>query len=90
MDREAAVLRAEMSRTRAELDQKLSMLQARVSDLTPRRLTRRYVEDYAVDRLLGGMLTLIGLKMAWSRYRELKQRRERTLQRELVAYGRWQ
>ena len=88
MDREAAVLRAEMSRTRAELDQKLSMLQERVSDMSPRRLTQRYVEDYSVDRFVGGMLTLIGLKMAWTRYRELKQRRER-LQREFAGYGRW-
>ena len=37
MDREAAVLRAEMSRTRAELDEKLTALHAKVSDLTPRR-----------------------------------------------------
>jgi hypothetical protein len=77
-----------MSRTRAELDQKLSMLQERVSDMSPRRLTQRYVEDYSVDRFVGGMLTLIGLKMAWTRYRELKQRRER-LQREFAGYGRW-
>ena len=88
MDREAAVLRAEMSRTRAELDEKLSMLQARVSDLTPRRLTQRYVEDYSVDRFVGGMLTLIGLKMAWTRYRELKRRRDR-LHHERAGYGRW-
>ena len=88
MDREAAVLRAEMSRTRAELDQKLSMLQARVSDLTPRRLTQRYVENYSVDRFVGGMLTLIGLKMAWTRYRELKHQRARP-HRE-YGYGRWQ
>jgi hypothetical protein len=79
-----------MSRTRAELDQKLSMLQARVSDLTPRRLTQRYVQDYSVDRFVGGMLTLIGLRMAWTRYRDLKHRRERPPQREPVAYGRWQ
>jgi len=88
MDRESAVLRAEMSRTRAELDQKLSMLQERVSELTPRRLTQRYVEDYSVDRFVGGMLTLIGLKMAWTRYRELKRRRERP-RREHAGYGRW-
>ena len=88
MDREAAVLRAEMSRTREELDQKLTMLQAKVSDLTPRRLTQRYLPEYFVDRVVGSMLTLIGLKMAWTQYRQLKHRRER-LQRELAAYGRW-
>ena len=88
MDREAAVLRAEMSRTREELDQKLSMLQAKVSDLTPRRLTQRYLPEYFVDRVVGGMLMLAGLRMAWTRYRVLKHRRERR-QRELAAYGRW-
>ena len=66
MDREAAVLRAEMSRTRAELDEKLSALHTRVSDLTPRRLTERYLPEYFFDRVVGGILTVVGLKMAWS------------------------
>ena len=35
-----------------------------------------------------GVLTLVGLKLAWSRYRELKHRRER-FQNELAGYGRW-
>jgi hypothetical protein len=61
-----------MSRTRAELDQKLTMLQAKVSDLTPRRLTQRYLPEYFADRVIGGALTLLGLKMAWSRYRRRK------------------
>ena len=69
MDREAAVLRAEMSRTREQLDQKLSLLRGKVNDLTPRRVAQRYVPEYFADRALGGILTLIGLKMAWSRYR---------------------
>ena len=69
MDREAAVLRAEMSRTREQLDQKLSLLRGKVNDLTPRRVAQRYVPEYFADRALGGVLTLIGLKMAWSRYR---------------------
>ena len=88
MDREAAVLRAEMSRTRAELDSKLSALQEKVSDLTPRRLTQRYMPEYFVDRMVGGLLTLVGLKMAWSQYREIRHRRER-LQQQLAGYGRW-
>lgn len=88
MDREAAVLRAEMSRTRAELDEKLTALHAKVNDLTPRRLSERYMPDYFVDRMVGGILTLVGLKMAWSQYRELKHRRERR-QRQLNGYGRW-
>ena len=77
MDREAAVLRAEMSRTRAELDDKLSRLQTRVSELTPQRLSERYLPDYLIDRVIGGVLTVVGLKMAWSRYRHRGDRRER-------------
>ncbi len=37
MDSEAAVIRAEMSRTRADLDRKLTELQARARDMTPRK-----------------------------------------------------
>jgi len=70
MDREAAVLRAEMSRTREQLDQKLSLLRGKVNDLTPRRVAQRYMPEYFADRALGGILTLIGLKMAWSKYRK--------------------
>ena len=88
MDREAAVLRAEMSRTRAELDEKLTALHAKVSDLTPRRLTERYVPEYFFDRVVGSILTLVGLKMAWSQYRELKHRRERA-HHQLNGYDRW-
>jgi hypothetical protein len=77
MDREAAVLRAEMSRTRAELDDKLTRLQTRVSELTPQRLTERYMPDYMMDRVIGGVLTVVGLKMAWSQYRHRGDRRAR-------------
>ena len=87
MDREAAVLRAEMSRTRAELDEKLTALQAKVSDMTPRRLTERYMPDYFVDRVVGGILTLVGIKLAWSQYREFKRRQR--VHRQLNGYGRW-
>ncbi len=85
MDREAAVLRAEMSRTRAELDDKLARLQARVSELTPQRLTERYVPDFFIDRVIGSVLTIVGLKMAWSQYRHRSNRRDRM--REQLASG---
>ena len=88
MDREAAVLRAEMSRTRADLDDKLTRLQARVSDLTPQRLTQRYMREYVVDRAIGGILTLVGLKMAWSQYRWHRNRRAR-VRGQLAAYNGW-
>jgi hypothetical protein len=88
MDREAAVLRAEMSRTRAELDEKLTLLQARVSELTPQRLTERYVPEYFVDRVIGGILTVVGLKMAWSQYRS--HRIDRRLQMRSTLVSHWQ
>jgi hypothetical protein len=77
-----------MSRTRAELDQKLTLLQERVSDMTPQRLSERYMPEYFVDRLIGGVLTLMGLKMAWSQYRWYNNHRER-LRSQVTAYGRW-
>jgi len=73
MDREAAVIRAEMSRTRAELDQKLTRLQDKVTDLSPRRLSQRYLPEYFIDQAAGALLTIVGLKMAWSRYRRLRR-----------------
>lgn len=76
MDREASVVRAEMSRTREQLDQKLSLLRDKVNDMTPRRLAQRYVPERFADQALGSVLALIGLKMAWSQYRKLTQRRE--------------
>lgn len=87
MDREAAVLRAEMSRTRAELDQKLTMLQAKVGELRPRRVSQRYMSAETVERVMGGVLTLVGLKMAWSHYRSSSRRHR--LRAELAANGRW-
>jgi hypothetical protein len=61
-----------MSRTREQLDQKLSLLQEKVNDMTPSRVAQRYLPEYFADRALGGVLTLIGLRMAWSRYRATK------------------
>ena len=88
MDREAVVLRAEMSQTRAELDHKIDLLQARVSEMSPQKLTQRYMPDYFVDRVIGGILTIIGLKMAWSQYKWHQHRRDRVRAR-MVAYGNW-
>ena len=88
MDREAAVLRAEMSQTRAELDHKIGLLQARVSEMSPQKLTQRYMPDYLVDRVIGGILTIVGVKMAWSQYKWHHRRRER-LRGRLSAYGSW-
>ena len=89
MDREAAVLRAEMSQTRAELDRKLTLLESRVGEMKPQRLAERYLPEYFVDQMIGGVLTAIGLKMAWSRYRSRQKRHRQQLRGELAAYQGW-
>jgi hypothetical protein len=86
MDREAAVIRAQMSQTRAEIDRKLALLEARARDLTPRRLTERFVPPYTVDRAIGALLLLVGLRMAWAQLRRA-QRRTR-VRAALESYGR--
>ena len=88
MDREAAVIRAEMSQTRAELDRKISRLEARAHEFTPRQLTRRYMPEYFVDRVIGGILTLIGARLAWGMYRKRSNDRER-IKTIASAYARW-
>lgn len=69
MDREAAVIRSEMSHTRVELDRKLTRLETRARDMSPRRLARRMMPAYLLDRAIGGLLTLVGASMAWRRLR---------------------
>ena len=76
MDREAAVIRAEMSETRAELDRKITQLEVRARELTPRQLTRRYMPEYFVDRAIGALLTVVGLRLAWGMYRRNGRRRD--------------
>ena len=77
MDSEAAVIRAEMSQTKAELDYKISQLQRKAKDMTPRSVVRRVMPERTLDYALGGVLTLLGAKMAWGRYRTHRNRRER-------------
>ena len=79
MDSEAAVIRSEMSQTKAELDYKISQLQRKAHDLTPRSVVRRYMPDHALDYAIGGVLTLIGTRMAWGRLRAHRQRKERLI-----------
>lgn len=88
MDREAAVLRAEMSQTRAELDRKLTLLQARAREMTPRRLSERYLPEYVWERVIGSVLTLVGARMAWSQYRHRQHRRDR-VRAAMASYGHW-
>ena len=77
MDSEAAVIRAEMSQTKAELDYKISQLQRKAKDMTPRSVVRRVMPERTLDYALGGALTLVGAGMAWGRYRAQRNRRER-------------
>ena len=88
MDREAAVIRAEMSQTRAELDRKITLLETRAKALTPGQLTRRYLPEYFVDRAIGGILTLIGVRMAWRLARRNARHRE-LVRTTLATRARW-
>jgi len=67
MDREAALIRSEISQTRADLDRKLARLEARARELTPRRYARRFVHERRFEQLIGGMLLCAGGFFAWKR-----------------------
>jgi len=69
MDREAAVIRSEMSQTRADLDRKLSQLEARAKEMTPRAYVRRHMPEYPWENAIGSVLLALGGWMAWRRYR---------------------
>jgi hypothetical protein len=88
MDSEAAVIKSEMMRTRADLDRKIAQLEMRARDLTPRRYAQRYLPEHALDRALGGVLTLVGLRMAWSQLRQRHNRRAQ-LRTAVASYGNW-
>jgi hypothetical protein len=77
MDREADVIRAEMTETRAALDRKITMLESRARELTPREYARRHLPDYFTERVIGSVLVLIGARMAWKAYRRRPTRHER-------------
>ena len=87
MDREAAVIRAEMSETRAQLDQKIGLLEERARALAPRRLSERFLPDYLAERVIGGVLTVAGATMVWNRWRTTRHRRAR-IRAAVEAYGR--
>jgi hypothetical protein len=87
MDREAAVIRAEMSETRAQLDRKLALLEERAREFSPKQYAREHIPEYLLDRVIGGVLMLVGVKMAWRQIRTRRQQRLR-VHNALVAYGR--
>jgi hypothetical protein len=67
MDREADVIRSEISQTRADLDRKLTRLEARARELTPRNYARRLVQERRFEQILGSVLMLAGGMFAWRR-----------------------
>jgi len=66
-----------MSQTKAELDYKISQLQRKARDMTPRSVVSRVMPERALDYVLGGALTLVGARMALGRLRAQRNRRER-------------
>jgi len=88
MDSEAAVIRAEMNQTRAQLDRKIGLLEERARAYTPRQLSERYLPDFLAEKVLGTVLTLVGVKLAWSGWRANHRRRAR-IRAAIESYGRW-
>ena len=88
MDRQTAVIRSEMSQTRADLDRKLELLHVRASEMTPQRYLQRHMPDYPVERAAGALLTMAGLFMAWRMYQRRTARRAQ-VRRAMESYGRW-
>jgi hypothetical protein len=77
-----------MTQTKAELDYKISQLQRKAHDMTPRSVVSRIMPERTLDYALGGVLTLVGASIAWSRYRARRERRER-LRERLAATSSW-
>ena len=88
MDREAAVIRSEMSQTRADLDRKITQLEERARELTPRRYMQRHLPDHMPQRAIGAVLTMLGIAMAWRMHRARSARRSQ-VREAMVSYGRW-
>ena len=69
MDLDAAVIRAEMSQTRHAIDAKIDRLEQRARELTPRRYWARHRPEFLWDQVIGGVLTIAGLALAFTHYR---------------------
>jgi len=67
MVRKADLIRSEIDQTRSDLDRKLSRLEARAREMTPRRYAHRFVRERAFEQVVGGSLVLAGAFMAWRR-----------------------
>lgn len=67
MDRDAALIRSEINQTRADLDRKLTRLETRARELTPRNVARRVVRQRKFEQVLGSVLMVAGGLFAWRR-----------------------
>jgi hypothetical protein len=65
-----------MSQTRAALDEKLSLLEARAHELSPKAYARRHLPEYWQEQVIGSTLTLIGVVMLWARLRRRSRQEE--------------
>lgn len=75
MDRTPALIRSEMNEARARLDEKLTRLETRARTFTPRRMSQRYLPEYFLDRVIGGVLVLAGLALVWAQRPSRRARR---------------
>jgi hypothetical protein len=77
-----------MSQTRAQLDHKLTLLEERARELSPKRYAREHMPEYLAERVIGGFLLLFGTVMLVKQIRGRRDRRAE-VHHALVAYGRW-
>ena len=56
--------------------------------MTPRSVVSRVMPERTLDYALGGILTLVGARMAWGRLRAHRNRRER-LRAHIVETSCW-
>ena len=89
MDREAAIIKSEMSQTRAELDRKITRLEVRARELRPSAVAQRHLPEFFLDRVVGGVLTLVGIRMAWGLFQKHRHSRRREVRQAIASYGRW-
>ena len=87
MDSKAAVIKSEMMRTRADLDRKIDQLEMRAREMSPRRYAARHLPENALDRAIGTVLTLVGLRMAWKHFRRPARRDQ--LRAVMEGHGGW-
>jgi hypothetical protein len=77
-----------MSQTRAQLDHKLTLLEERAREFSPKRYAREHLPEYLAERVIGGFLLFVGTVMLLKQVRTRRDRRTEVHQ-ALVAYGRW-